>query len=144
MTVEEMQTGAIPVYLVVDDHEGFRSELCRRLRRECRGQIVDCSNGEEAIAAYERFRPHWVIMDIEMPEMDGLSATRVIRARFPEARILVLTQHDSQELRAAATECGVSAFVAKENLTQVSQIINRSTGPSSSPPRSASEEPTQA
>ena len=133
MTVGETPTGSEPVYLVVDDHDAFRSELCRRLRQECPGRIVECRNGQEAINAYEKFRPSWVVMDVEMPEMDGLSASRIIRARFPDARIVVLTQHDSRELRAAAKKCGVMAFLPKENLDQLAHVLRPSGIPPSSP-----------
>ena len=109
-------------YLVVDDHEGFR----RFLRGYLPGQqfkVVECSNGREAVEGYERCRPDWVIMDVEMPVMDGMAATRFIRSRHPEARIIILTQHDLPEMREEARAVGAVAFVAKDNLGELPEVI---------------------
>ena len=70
-------------------------------------------------------------MDIAMKPMDGLEATGRIKARFADARIVILTQHDSPPMRQAAGRAGAFAFVAKENLTEIEKIIcgPRSTSP---------------
>jgi DNA-binding NarL/FixJ family response regulator len=62
-------------------------------------------------------------MDVCMPEMDGFAATRCIKAQFPEARILVMTQHDNSMLRNLAREAGATGFLGKEELPRLEGII---------------------
>lgn len=70
-------------------------------------------------------RPDLVLMDIMMPDMDGLEASRRIRAEFPDARIVIVTYYDDQGLRDAALAAGVSGYVLKENLLSLPDIISR-------------------
>ena len=62
------------------------------------------------------FQPDWVLMDWEMKEMDGITATKEILRMFPKAHILMFTQYDDLELRASAAEAGVSGYISKDNL----------------------------
>ena len=82
----------------------------------------------EALAAYRAGQPDWVLMDILMPTMDGLTATRQITAACPQARVVVLTQFESEQLRAAAHDAGAYAYVLKENVLQVRQLIEAQAG----------------
>jgi DNA-binding NarL/FixJ family response regulator len=84
------------------------------------------------VAAFVQERPDWTIMDITMKGMDGIEATRQIKARFAEARILILTQHDSPPMRQAATRAGAFGFVSKDNLGELGTIL-RQTQPSDRP-----------
>ena len=83
--------------MIVDDHPEMR-----RLLRSALSHLADireCGDGGEAIAAFAQERPDWTVMDVGMKGIDGLEATRRIKASFPDARILVLTQHDSPGVR---------------------------------------------
>lgn len=62
-------------------------------------------------------------MDIEMPVLDGLDATRQIVAAFPDARIVIVTKHGHEKLRMTATDAGASAYVLKENLFALRALI---------------------
>ena len=64
-----------------------------------------------------------MLLDITLPQMDGLAATRQIKARFPEARIVILTQDDEAALRAAAEQAGACGYLLKENLSEVPRWI---------------------
>ena len=88
-------------------------------------EIGECSDGAAALAAYAAHRPDWVLMDIMMAEVDGLTATRQIKAAHPEARIMILTGHDDADLRAAARSAGACEYVTKENLLEVRRILGR-------------------
>jgi CheY-like chemotaxis protein len=108
--------------LVVDDHAGFRKVVRDFLPREV-VEVMECADGSEAVAAYAANQPDWTLMDIEMPGLDGLRATRAIRERFPDARIIILTHHDLPELREQALEAGACAFLSKDNLWQINATL---------------------
>ena len=109
--------------MIVDDHREMR-RLVRSTLSHMADEFVECESGSEALAAFARERPDWTIMDIAMKPMDGLEATGRIRARFADARIVILTQHDSPPMRQAALAAGACGFLAKENLGQIGTIIS--------------------
>ena len=84
----------------------------------------ECQDGAEALSAYAEFQPDWVLMDWDMKEVDGLTATKVILDRFPNAKILMVTNYDEPDLRQTAKEAGVFGYVKKENLLELKQILN--------------------
>jgi CheY-like chemotaxis protein len=108
--------------MIVDDHREMR-RLVRCTLSHMVDEFVECENGSEAVAAFARERPDWTIMDIAMKPMDGLEATGRIKARFADARIVILTQHDSPPMREAAFAAGACGFLAKENLDQVTALL---------------------
>lgn len=101
--------------LIVDDNAQMRRLLCSVLRGVA-AETIECADGCDALAAYDEHRPDWVLMDVEMDRMDGLTATAEITAANPEARIIVVTNHDSDTLRAEARRAGACDYVLKENL----------------------------
>jgi two-component system response regulator DegU len=102
--------------LIVDDSSQMRG-MMRQFLPFNAGEICECEDGIDALEYYERFLPDWVLMDWEMKQMNGLEATRQIIDKFPEAKILLVTQYNDRELRAAAAEAGVCGFVLISNPT---------------------------
>lgn len=75
--------------------------------------IGEAADGEEAVELVTMLQPDVVVMDVEMPKMDGIAATRALRGNFPRSEIIVLTGHDDECTRLRAQEAGAAAFVAK-------------------------------
>jgi DNA-binding NarL/FixJ family response regulator len=111
-----METGSIRV-LAVDDHALLREGIAALLAGQVDMNLVgQASNGREAIQQFRMHRPDVTLMDLQMPEMNGLDAIIAIRGEFPEARIIVLTTYtgDVQVLR--ALKAGARAYLLKNSL----------------------------
>jgi len=102
--------------LVADDQSMVRAGFRMLLGDEPDIEVVaEASNGREAVAEAARCRPHVVLMDIRMPELDGLEATRRILAADASARVLILTTFDLDEYVYRALKAGASGFVLKDD-----------------------------
>jgi DNA-binding NarL/FixJ family response regulator len=100
--------------LLVDDHPGFINAAMRHLRRlEWIEVVGSAGNGIEAIAQCEVLRPDAVLMDLAMPEMGGLQATRLIKTQDAPPYIVIASHFDDSEHRAHALRAGADAFVSK-------------------------------
>jgi CheY-like chemotaxis protein len=108
--------------LLVDDNDDIR-ELLRSLVVDLAENIYECRDGAEAIKVYAAQHPTWVLMDIQMAVMDGLTATRHITTEFPTAQVMIVTDHDDAATRAAARSAGALEFVAKDDLLSARQIL---------------------
>ena len=102
-------------------------KMIRKLVGDLTEGFAECADGAQALEAYRQYRPDWVLMDIKMEKMDGLMATRQIKAAFPEARIIIVTGYDEPKLREAANTAGASAYVHKENLLELRKILIQET-----------------
>jgi PAS domain S-box-containing protein len=102
--------------LVVDDHAVFRQGLIELLQKE-RGITVvgQAADGAEAIEETRRLKPEVVIMDISMPRMNGIEATRAIAAEMPEVVIVGLSMHDRADMAEAMRKAGAAAYLAKDS-----------------------------
>ena len=101
--------------LVVDDQELVRAGLRGILRTEFGFDVVgECANGGEAIAAVEAFAPDVVLMDVRMPRVDGVQATRELRRREGSPPVLALTTFDDDEVLAGVLRAGAAGFVLKD------------------------------
>jgi DNA-binding NarL/FixJ family response regulator len=103
--------------LTADDHPLIRAGLAAVVGAQSDMTVVgEAANGEEALERYRELRPDVVLMDLRMPVMDGLSATRAILAEFPEARIVALTTYDGDEDIHRALEAGARGYLLKDML----------------------------
>ena len=108
--------------LIVDDSKAMR-DLIRMTLAGVADVVGECADGAEALSAYARLRPDWVLMDVGMRDVDGIAATRQIMAAFPHAHVVIVTDHNDGELRLAAYEAGASQYVVKENLLEILDIL---------------------
>ena len=111
--------------LVADDHElvrrGIRGLLCAR-----RGWtvIAEAVNGREAVEKANKLKPDVVILDVSMPDLDGLQATRRIREVVPTTKVVVLTMHDSDQMVRRVLHAGALGYVLKSDLaTQLVKAV---------------------
>jgi DNA-binding NarL/FixJ family response regulator len=99
--------------LVVDDHTVVRDGICALLALTGDIEVVgEAANGSEALKMVKELKPDVVLMDISMPIMDGLEATRRICKEFP-SKVLILTQHDDKEYVFPVIQAGASGFISK-------------------------------
>jgi len=108
--------------LIVDDNRQMR-EMMRVFLQDLTDEFCECEDGGEALACHADFLPDWVLMDWEMREMDGLTATREILRFYPTAKILMFTQYEDTELKAAAHEAGAFDFVLKDEIFNLRRIM---------------------
>ena len=100
--------------LIADDHTLLRTGICAILEDEPDMQIVgEASDGREAVRLASQLKPHVMLMDIAMPLLNGLEATRQIKREHPEINILVLTMYDNEEYFRQMLEVGASGYIIK-------------------------------
>ena len=101
--------------LVVDDHELARESLKYMLQDAAGIEVIgEAHNGQEALLQCSRLQPDLVLMDVRMPEMDGLTATRELKGRHPKISVLMLTMHDNPDYLLEALKAGASGYVLKD------------------------------
>jgi DNA-binding NarL/FixJ family response regulator len=101
--------------VVVDDHDLAREGLKDMLFDETDIQVVgEAANGREALLACSRLRPDLLLMDVRMPEMDGLAATREVKKGYPEVSVLMVTMHENPDYLLEALKAGAAGYVLKD------------------------------
>lgn len=113
-------------FLIAEDNTHMRQSIKRFLLKLIPDHhiFVEAADGGEASKLYDRYTPDWVLMDIEMKPMDGLTASRTILATHPSARIIIVTSFDNIGYREAAREAGALAYVMKSRLDDLRSIIS--------------------
>jgi len=100
--------------MIVDDHAMVRTGLATFLEVSDDLDLVgQATNGQEAVALCEQFQPDVVLMDLVMPRMDGVTATRIIRERWPQVQVIALTSFQEKELVQDALEAGAIGYLLK-------------------------------
>jgi DNA-binding NarL/FixJ family response regulator len=100
--------------LIVDDHEVVRLGLRLLLQNRPEFELVgEAESGAQALSLVERLRPDLVVLDVRLPDRDGVEVCREITARFPETRVLILTAYPDEEFIVRAIEAGASGYVLK-------------------------------
>ena len=109
-------------FLIVQDNPEMR-RLIVKIVSQINDVIVECEDGAEALPAYRAASPDWVVMDVRMPKLDGISATGEIIKNYPEAKIVIVTDYASADLRRAACDAGAREYIVKENLIELRRLL---------------------
>lgn len=105
--------------LLVDDHEILRQGLRSLLETQPDIEVIgEAANGRAAVESSQRLHPHVVIMDLSMPDMNGLAATQAIKSGHPETAVIALTRHDDAAFVDELKKAGASAYVLKQSLSR--------------------------
>jgi DNA-binding NarL/FixJ family response regulator len=100
--------------LIVDDHKMFGESLSFLLSAKGKVNVIGiASNGEDALMKIERLRPNIVLMDIEMKGLDGIEMTSIIKKKYPEIEIIIITMHTEEEYLLEALKAGAKGYVLK-------------------------------
>jgi len=99
--------------LLADDDPGFRSTLKRVMETRGGFRVREAADGEEAMLMARQFRPDAILMDLAMPRINGLEATRIIKEQLPGTRIIVCSVHNESTYLRAAFAHGADAFLSK-------------------------------
>jgi len=100
--------------LIVDDDQTFRTVLTRILAKDPKLNVVgEAGDGSEALELVRVLAPDLILMDLAMPQVNGLEATRTIKAEHPASRVVILTQHQEPAYQRAAAQSGADAFLTK-------------------------------
>ena len=110
--------------LVVDDHAMFR-RLLRNLLEPLPAEVIDCAEGSQALDLYRLHHPDWVLMDLEMEPMDGFEATAQILSHYPDARILIVTSHESEVFESSARATGACGYMHKDHVRSLPGILRQ-------------------
>ena len=116
-TTDTHHTRGEPIRIVIaDDHDVVREGLRALLASEAAWQVCgEAVTGRDAVAQVREKKPDVVILDVSMPEMNGIEAARQIRRLSPASEVLILTMHDSDQLLAEALDIGVRGYVLKSD-----------------------------
>jgi CheY-like chemotaxis protein len=112
--------------LIVEDNPEMR-RIIKAIVADLAHRIEERADGCEALEAYQACRPDWVLMDVRLPGLDGIAAVQQIRAKFPGAQVLMVTQYDDHDLRQAARAAGACGYVLKDDLLRLRTML-RETG----------------
>jgi DNA-binding NarL/FixJ family response regulator len=102
--------------LVVDDNENVRRSVCQLLQSQADIEVIcEAVDGADALSKAREHLPDVVLLDVTMPNMNGLEVAQVLKQEIPSIQIIIVSQHDSRGFKWAALAAGVSGYVVKSN-----------------------------
>ena len=109
--------------LIVDDSSAMR-QMIRSVVADPQDMVLECEDGRQVIASFQRFHPDVVLMDLQMPLINGINATRNLIKKFPSANVIIVSNFNDQEFRDEAREAGATSYFTKDNLLSLKQFIH--------------------
>lgn len=115
--------------MIVDDHADMRRMLRSVVSFSTQQQleIMECSSGEEAVSEYPGFKPDYVLMDIELGGINGFQTIEQLYENNPEAKVLIITSHDSTSFRKRAKKLNTIGYVIKDDLSNINEYLSNTT-----------------
>jgi DNA-binding NarL/FixJ family response regulator len=104
--------------LLADDHRMLREGLRRSMTEQGFHVVAEAADGAQAVLLCQQLRPDVALLDVTMPELDGVGACRQIRERSPETQVVMLTMHADSEVLASAIRAGASGYLVKDCSTE--------------------------
>lgn len=111
-------------FLIVNDNEMMRSVITKVVKSAAT-EIYECSDGVEALGEYSVFLPDWVVMDVKMKKMDGITATSLIRQYYPKAKVMLITEDNTPAIRKKAEQAGATALIGRDNISDILSFIEK-------------------
>jgi DNA-binding NarL/FixJ family response regulator len=108
--------------LIVENNPSVR-RVIRSVVATIADEIYECDDGADAAPAYAAHKPDWVLMDIAMKNVNGITATKLIKDQYPDAKIIIITNFDEPDLRESALQAGACGYVLKENLLEARRLL---------------------
>jgi DNA-binding NarL/FixJ family response regulator len=118
MTTPRGQQNAVVRILLADDHRMLRDGLRRSMEDAGFDVVGEAGDGEEAVRLASQLHPDVVLMDVSMPLLDGVEATRLVRRRVPECQVVMLTMHADGDVMARAIQAGAAGYLVKDCSTE--------------------------
>ena len=115
--------------MIVDDHEDMRRTMRNivQISTGSKAQITEFENGEQAVEQYGHQKPDLVLVDIQLATITGFEAAERIYEQDPEAKVLIVTSHDTASFRKKAKDLNVMGYITKDNLSQLKEYIEKIT-----------------
>ena len=110
--------------LIVDDYLAVRNML-KNIFGFMFEETTEAKDGFEAVSFYKKFKPDWVLMDVKMDRMDGITATKYIKQFDKNAKVIIVTLFNDRETENEAITAGAYAVVPKDDLAKITDIINK-------------------
>lgn len=117
--------------ILIADNDARMRQVIREFVADLASELLEAADGAEAMALYDLHHPDWLLMDWRMTPLDGIRATALIKARFPDARIVIVSQYGGPAMHRLALEAGAWACLLKEDLDDLPAIL---TGPPGAAP----------
>lgn len=111
--------------MIVDDSSAMR-QMIRSVVADPNDVVYECADGIEVVGEFSRTHPDVVLMDLQMPKVNGIETTRQLKREFPEATVIIVSNFNDQEFRDEAKEAGAISYFTKENLIQLKNFIHHS------------------
>ncbi len=109
-------------FFIVDDNAAMRKLIVTHIEQP-EDTMIEFANGNSVVEAFGRYKPDWVMMDIQLKDENGLDIIKDLKEKFPDAQVVILTQHDDKFFRKRAEELHTQGYFLKDNLEKLFEFI---------------------